>query len=122
KTVTISGLTLTRGNDPLGAAMAIQGGRVTLNGDHLTGNVSGGTNTDGFGVINDTGNRAGALTITDCSFAGNKVGGGGSNGVGFGVVDFNVLANNASLTIADTVISRNTTGGDGGTGFGTVDF
>ena len=43
--MTISGLTLTRGDYQLGAAIAIQGGRVTLNGDSFTANVSGGSNT-----------------------------------------------------------------------------
>ena len=54
-TVTISGLTLTRGSAEFGAVIDTSGSTVTLNGDAFTDNVAGGADTTGFGVIDDGG-------------------------------------------------------------------
>jgi hypothetical protein len=120
--VTISGLTLTRGEAAFGAAFEMGGSTLTLNGDALTNNVSGGSNTDGFGVIEAHGLGTSRLTIINSLLTGNHVGGGGTSGGGFGVVDFDALGANSTLTVSGTTFSGNFVGGGGADGFGTVEF
>ncbi len=121
-TVTISGLTLTRGRAEFGAVINTGGSTVTLNGDAFTDNVAGGSNTSGFGVIDDGGPGIAKLTVTGSSFSSNNVGGGGTGGSGFGAIDFVPTGGGSSLTISNTTFSGNIIGGGGGTGFGTVDY
>src|SRR5206468_3206916 len=52
-TVTISGLTLTRGSAEFGSAINDGGGTLTLQRDSFTSNVSGGNNHPGFGTVYD---------------------------------------------------------------------
>lgn len=122
RNVTISGLTLTQGNAEFGAAIDTDGGNLTMTGDVVTGNLSGGSNTLGFGAVydDDTGSSASSLTITGSSFSGNQVGGGGASGDGFGTVDFESSSGVGALTIRNATFTGNSSGGGGGDGFGTV--
>ncbi len=121
ESLSISGLTLTRGSDEFGAALSMNGAEVTLTDDNLTDNLAGGADKGGFGVIDDAGSGSTSLTITGSSFTSNHVGGGGTGGTGFGVIDVDTSAANAALTITNTTFSNNSVGGGGGDGYGTVD-
>jgi hypothetical protein len=122
-TTTISGLTLTRATGPHGAALgAANGANVTLTNDVFANNVSGGSNTDGFGVIDIAGSAASSLTIASCAFTDNNVGGGGSSGGGFGVIDFDPAGAGSELKITNSTFTGNVVGGGGGSGFGTVSY
>lgn len=121
-TATISGLTLTRGNAKFGAAVNDGGGSLTLKEDNFTSNVSGGNNTVGFGTVYDGSSGTSSMTIINCSFTSNTTGGGGitngSNGLGFGILEFDPSGGGSSLNISGTSFTNNVVGGSGSNGYG----
>jgi hypothetical protein len=118
--VTISNVTLQHGRKRFGAAVESDGGHLTLSGVNVKENTSAGSNVSGFGVVTMTASNPSTLTIADSSFSTNIVGGGGTNGDAFGVVDVSPTGQNATVSITNTAFTNNTLGGGGGTGFGVL--
>jgi CSLREA domain-containing protein len=139
RTVSISGMTITNGKTPDGAASSGQeggsgggirqaGGELTLNNDINTGNRTG---NGGTSVNNNPGGRGGSgggidgsgvLTITNSQIINNATGNGaqgfsgGSAGVGGGL-----FFGGSTLTMTNVDVNSNTTGNAGtstGPGFG----
>jgi len=119
--LTLSGLTLTHGKAPMGAAVQALG-TVTLDGVTLTDNTSGGAGTPGYGVITIEDAAVGNvnLSIANSTISSNHVGG-GSGGLGLGVV-FALPNGNITETITNSTFSSNQMGGtgDNAQGYGAV--
>src|SRR5207244_3329563 len=116
--VTISGLTISAGNAPLGSAIGTDGGSLTLSGDTFTGNTAGGASGSGFGTVHVAATAATALTITNSTFSGDRSGGGGNNGTG--IVNADTTAGDMTVQISGSIFHGNFVGGGGGTGTGTI--
>jgi hypothetical protein len=119
-TVTLSGLTVTHGNNPKGAGISAAG-TLTLEGVVVSANHAGGGGAEGSGGgIEFIG--AGALNLTESSVTENTAGG-GTLGAGFGGgIEYLPSANVQSftLTLMRSSVSRNRAGGGGteSSGFG----
>ena len=118
-TVTLGGLTVTHGKDPMGAGINVTG-TLTLNDVIVSGNHAGGGGVAGFGGGIRVG--PGTLGLTNSAVSENTAGG-GTKGAGFGGgIAFEPGANGQSfaLTLTRSQVSGNRAG-SGGTeseGFG----
>lgn len=101
--VTISGLTLTQGNNPSGGAIRFeQSGNLTINNCTLTGNTA----TSKGGAVFARSNT-GSISISNSTVSGNTV----TMGGGGGLFLYNI---NAASSISQSTISGNSGGGRGG--------
>ena len=99
--VTISGLTITGGNDPsVGGGIVDFSENLTLDNDVITNNT-----TDGFGGGVAKVQLAGTLTVLNSTISGNHAGSGGG---------IYLYSADAPITIQDSVISSNTASASGG--------
>ena len=115
--VSISGLTLTRGQSPSGSAIASAAAHLTLSEDVISQNTSGAGNS-GQGAVTLEGLNVRALTVTNSTFTSNAAGGEGrktaSSGQGIGgAIDFGAKG---TLTVTGSTFTENTAGGRGGEG------
>jgi hypothetical protein len=111
-TVTLGGLTVTHGKDPMGAGINVTG-TLTLNDVIVSGNHAGGGGVAGFGGGISVG--PGTLGLTNSAVTENTAGG-GTKGAGFGGgIDFGPGANGQSfaLTLTRSQVSGNRAGGGG---------
>ena len=93
-TVSISGITISKGNTFYGGGGILSAGVLTLTGCTISDNFGG--DIGGGGVLNDNG----TMTITGCTISNNIQGGGAGGGGG-------VLNENGTMTITDCTISNN---------------
>ena len=93
-TVSISGITISKGNTFFGGGGILSAGVLTLTGCTISDNFGG--DIGGGGVLNDNG----TMTITGCTISNNIQGGGAGGGGG-------VLNDNGTMTITDCTISNN---------------
>jgi hypothetical protein len=93
-TVSISGITISKGNTFFGGGGILSAGVLTLTGCTISDNFGG--DIGGGGVINDHG----TMTIKGCTISNNIQGGGEGGGGG-------VLNENGTMTITDCTISNN---------------
>jgi len=93
-TVSISGITISKGNTFSGGGGILSAGVLTLTGCTISDNFGG--DIGGGGVLNDNG----TMTITGCTISNNIQGGGMGGGGG-------VLNENGTMTITDCTISNN---------------
>jgi hypothetical protein len=120
-TVTLSGLTITHGNNTSGAGISATGGTLTLQDVTVSANHAGGEGKAGFGGgIEFTG--SGKLSLTDSAVSRNTAGG-GFEGAGFGgAIEYEPGADGQSfaLSLTRTRVTGNSAGGGGeeASGFG----
>ncbi|WP_395739168.1 beta strand repeat-containing protein [Prosthecobacter sp.] len=127
-TVTLSGMTLTKGNgygndllgldtggnyiDQYGGAVLNDQSVLTMNNCTLTANKAKQfANLSGGGVCNRARGGSATLTLDHCTVTGN-IGGSYDDGGG-GIYNY-VFGATGTLSVSNSVISNNTTGGDGG--------
>jgi CSLREA domain-containing protein len=118
--VTLSGMTLTGGQQQFGAAIQTVGAALTLDGVDVLNN-SNPPSASGFGAIWDATSGNTALTITNSTFSGSTSGGNGHPG--FGVINFGPTGS-ATVTIKNSMFTANRVGGDGvagSSGFGILE-
>src|SRR5262249_41613649 len=111
---TLDHVTLTGGNETIGAAIFNDQGTLTLTNVVIDGN--GSTSTQGGAIFNDQG----TLTVSESTIRNN----GGTSTTGGGIFN-NATASSATVTVAHSVISTNTASTGGGlynsaTGAGTA--
>ena len=102
-TVSISGITISKGNTFFGGGGILSAGVLTLTGCTISDNFGG--DIGGGGVLNDNG----TMTITGCTISNNIQGGGVGGGGG-------VLNENGTMTITDCTISNNSASQPGSAG------
>jgi hypothetical protein len=115
--VTVSGLTLTGGQEPNGGAIASQASALTLSRDVFTNNAPASAGTQGIGGAVDVfGSGPKALTVEDSTFRSNRAGGDGGNTnlSGFGRGGAITFVTGGTLTITESVFALNKAGGNGG--------
>jgi CSLREA domain-containing protein len=116
--VSLTGLTLTRGQSASGSAIETAGEALILAEDVFTSNTSGGAGSKGEGAVVAEGLNVKALTVTDSSFTNDTAGGDGNinpqsgQGVG-GAITFRA---SGALTVTDSTFIANSAGGNGGAG------
>src|SRR5438270_681574 len=114
--VTVSGLTLTGGEEPNGGAIASQAAALTLADDVFTGNAPGVAGSQGHGgAVDVTGSAATTLTVTNSTFSANRAGTDGTSTFESGIGDGGGIAfqTGGRISVSDSTFSGNRAGGTG---------
>jgi predicted outer membrane repeat protein len=107
RTVTISDLMISNGNDYNAGGIYNDGATLTVNNCLFTANSGGGYG--GGGIMNDGSNANANLTVNNCLFDGNS-----ADFMGGGILNFTASSTTANLTVSNCTISNNSAEDGGG--------